>query len=345
MAVLASGLTGCGPQERTPVKVLFAGSLILPFHALEQAYESTHPQVDLLLEGHGSIQVIRHVTEIGDLVDVVATADSALVPSLMYQDSDPETGRPYAEWLIEFAGNRLALAYTPESRHADEITPDNWYEILAQPDVRVGLADPRFDASGYRALMALQLAEAYYDRPTLFEDITLAQFSMPMAVETVESLTTIHVPRIVDTRDGAHLLVRGASIALIALLESGDLDFAFEYESVIRQHGFEMVGFPGELNLGDQAFADEYGRVEVSLDFQRFASVTPVFRGEVIRYAVTIPTNAPHPQEAAEFLAYLLGPEGRAVMQANEHPLFVPALVDHPEILPAVLQPLCVPRP
>ncbi len=345
IAVLALGLSGCGPQQRTPVNVQFAGSLIIPFQALEAAYESVHPNIDLQLEGHGSIQVIRHVTEIGDLVDVVATADSGLIPILMYQNIVPETGRPYAEWLIEFAGNRLDLAYTPESRYADEITSDNWFEILARPDVRVGLADPRFDASGYRALMALQMAEDYYDRPTIFEDVTLGQFTMPMTVEVGESLTTIHIPQVVDTRDGAHLLIRGASIALIALLESGDLDYAFEYESVVRQHELGMVGLPAELNLGEEVMQDAYARVEVAVDFQRFASVTPVFRGEVIRYALTIPTNAPHPREAAEFLAFLLGPQGRALMEANEHPVFSPALADFPDRLPAVLQPLCAARP
>lgn len=343
--LLLAGLAGCGSQARTPVKVLFAGSLIIPFHALEEAYEAAHPEIDLQLEGHGSIQVIRHVTEIHDLADVVATADSALIPALMYQSSVPETGEPYADWRIEFATNRLSLAFTPQSLYADTISVDNWYQVIARSDVKVGLSDPRFDPSGYRALMVLQMAEDYYGQPTIFEDITLAQFVSPLSVDEGEELTTIRVPRIVDTRDGAHLVVRGSSIALIALLESGDLDYAFEYESVIRQHGFEMIALPAALNLGDEAFADDYARVQVAMDFQRFASVTPVFRGEVIRYAVTIPTDAPHPQEAAEFLAFLLGPEGQAVMAANDHPIFTPALTDQFERLPAVLQPLCVAQP
>jgi molybdate/tungstate transport system substrate-binding protein len=285
------------------------------------------------------------VTEIGELVDVVATADSSLIPTLMYEPTVPETGRPYADWMIEFAGNRLALAYTTESLYADEITSENWTGIITRQDVRVGLADPRFDPSGYRALMALQLAEDHYGSPTIFEDFTLAQFTMPLSVEQAPDTATIHIPQIVETRDGAHILVRGASIALIALLEAGDLDYAFEYESVIEQHGLGMVRLPPELNLGDDSRQAEYGRVQVALDFRRFLSVTPVFRGETIRYAVTIPTNAPQPEAAAEFVAYLLGPQGRAVMEANHHPVFAPALTDRLESLPAALRPLCVARP
>jgi molybdate/tungstate transport system substrate-binding protein len=347
LAVLSSLalLSACREQGVTPVSVLYAGSLIIPFQALETAYEASHPEIDLQMEGHGSIQVIRHVTEIHELVDVVATADSTLVPMLMYPNLVPETGRPYADWLIEFAGNRLALAYRPESRYAGEIDADNWYRILARPDVRVGLADPRFDASGYRALMALQMAEAFYGHPTILEDVTLAQFVTPLSVEEGEGLTTIRIPRIVDTRDGAHLVLRGASIALIALLESGDLDYAFEYESVIAQHGFEVLSLPEAINLGSDDYAEAYSRVEVSLDFQRFASVTPVFRGEPIRYAVTIPSNAPHPAEAADFLAFLLGPEGQAILRDHHHPMIIPARTDHLSALPEVLQPLCVEQP
>ena len=48
----------------------------------------------------------------------------------------------------------------------------------------------------------------------------------------------------------AHILLRGASIQLIALLESGDLDYGFEYESVIRQHGLKLLSLPDEVNLG-----------------------------------------------------------------------------------------------
>ena len=189
--LLLAGLAGCRSQARTPVKVLFAGSLIIPFHALEEAYEAAHPEIDLQLEGHGSIQVIRHVTEIHDLADVVATADSALIPALMYQSSVPETGEPYADWRIEFATNRLSLAFTPQSLYADTISVDNWYQVIARSDVKVGLSDPRFDPSGYRALMVLQLAEDYYGQPTIFEDITLAQFVSPLSVDEGEELTTI----------------------------------------------------------------------------------------------------------------------------------------------------------
>jgi molybdate/tungstate transport system substrate-binding protein len=130
---------------------------------------------------------------------------------------------------------------------------------------------------------------------------------------------------------------------LIALLESGDLDYAFEYESVIRQHGLEMLSLPETVNMGEPKFESAYEAVQVDLDFQRFATVKPQFRGERIGYGITVPSNAPHPDEAALFIAFLLGPEGRAIMAADHHPLFDPCPADGYAKMPESLQALCVP--
>ena len=318
---------------------------MVPFAELERAYEELHPEVDVQMEAHGSIQVIRHVTEIHDLIDVVVTADYALIPMLMYAGTVPESNQPYADWYIKFASNRLVLAYTPESRTADEVNAENWYEIIARPEVRFGLSDPRFDAAGYRSLMIVQLAESYYGNPTLFERVYLGRFKEPITVEKSGGLQVIHVPELLETTPDSNIVMRGGSVALLALLESGDIDYAFEYESVARQHGLSYVELPPELNLGDPNYADEYAGVQVRLDYQRFSSVKPEFDGEVIGYGITIPTNAPHPEEAQNFVAFLLGPQGTAIMELNSHPIFTEPQADHFYALPKSLQTLTVPKP
>jgi molybdate/tungstate transport system substrate-binding protein len=343
---LVASAGGCASSgKKTPLKVLFAGSLIIPFDALETAFEAEHPNIDVQMEGHGSIQVMRHVTEIHDQVDVAATADYALIPLLMYANQVPETGRPYAEWSIEFATNELALSYTPASRYANEINATNWHEVLRRPDVTLGLADPRFDAAGYRALMVLKMAERALDEPTYFVDLLLGRFKPPITTDEENGRAIIHVPELLAPKSDAGIVMRGASVQLIALLESGDLDYAFEYESVIQQHGLNMVPLPDALNMGAEAYADQYSQVQVRLDFQRFATVRPEFNGEVIGYGVTIPTNAPHPKQAEEFVAFLLGAKGQAVLEDNHQPLITPPEVDHYDALPASLRALCVPRP
>lgn len=328
---------------KTPLVVFAAGSLIAPFTELEKAFETLNPDVDVQGQYHGSIQVIRHVTDLHVPIDVIATADASLVPMLMYSVDDPDTGKPYASWDIRFATNRLAVAYRPDSKYSNQINADNWYTILSHPDVKVGITDPRFDPSGYRALMIFALAQQYYHQSSIFSDMFKGKFSFPLAYFYEDGLTTITVPEIVETAPGSNIIIRGASIEMIALLQSGDLDYAFEYESVIQQQGLKMVHLPDALNLGEAGYDQAYHQVEVNLNFQRFATVKPQFVGERIGYGITIPSNAPHPALAAEFIAFLLGPQGRAIMEASHQPLFDPVPVDQYQNLPAALQALSVP--
>ena len=132
---LANLTAGCadpsaGSSDKTPVVVFAAGSLIIPFADLEKAFEAKYPNIDVQAQYHGSIQVIRHATELHEPIDVVATADASLLPMLMYATNDPDTGLPYSDWYIRFASNRLAIAYQTESQYASEINIDNWHEFL-----------------------------------------------------------------------------------------------------------------------------------------------------------------------------------------------------------------------
>jgi molybdate/tungstate transport system substrate-binding protein len=337
-------LAGCGSDGRK-VKLIYAGSLIVPFDKVAAAFEKEHPGVDVVTEAHGSIQVLRHVTELGDRMDLAFTADEQLIPPLMYDRDDPETDVPWASWYCAFATNRVVLAVSPKSPLAGELTSSTWYRRLAGDDVRFGLADPRFDAAGYRALMVLQLAERQYDDPYLLEDMLMGRFTTPITVERRAGVDVIEVPEILETSSGSNVVLRGASIQLVALLESGDLDCAFEYESVARQHGLEYVDLPGRIDLGDERYRDLYRTVSVKLDAQRFASVRPEFTGDVIRYAFTIPANAPDPELARQFAAFLLGPDGRRILTADHQPLLSPPELDDPAAAPGEVRRACARTP
>jgi molybdate/tungstate transport system substrate-binding protein len=336
----AVSVAGCGGHTRQ-VKLIYAGSLIVPFDKLATAFERAHPGVTVTTESHGSIQVLRHVTELGDSFDIAVSADEQLIPPLMYARGDPRTGKPYASWYCTFATNRMVLAVSPKSPLAGELTAATWYRRITRPDVRFGLADPRFDAAGYRALMVMQLAEKQYGDPYLFEDLFMGRFTSPVTVEPDGGIDVIHVPEILETQRGSNIVLRGASIQLVALLESGDLDCAFEYESVARQHGLDYVRLPAAIDLGEATQRAGYRHVEVKLDFRRFASVRPVFRGDLIRYAFTIPAGAPDPALARQFAAFLLGPDGRRVLAADHQPFLTPPVLDHTAAAPEEVRRAC----
>ena len=191
--------------EKASIRVLFAGSLIIPFAQLEEEFEAAYPDIDVNMEGHGSIQVIRHVSDLHEQADVLVTADYSLIPMLLYQVEDPDTHVPYADWYTIFASNEMTLAYTAESAFAGEIGAVNWPDVITRPDVRVGCADPRLDANGYRALMMVELAEDFYPVPGLFQDVFGGKFRVPIRVTTAAGETVVKVPEVLETKSGSHV--------------------------------------------------------------------------------------------------------------------------------------------
>jgi len=190
---LMLSLTGYA-KNKTTLKILNAGSLLVPFKEMERAFEETYPDIDVLIEGHGSIQVIRHVTEVAQ-ISGEPIAD--IVPKMMYNTLIPGTEKNYANWCIKFARNSLGLAYTSQSKYNDEINENNWYQVISRPGVKIGISDPRFDACGYRALMVTKLAELLYKQDGILGDIT-GKFSYPIKVSENNQRYTILVPEILE---------------------------------------------------------------------------------------------------------------------------------------------------
>lgn len=342
MVVAASA--GCSSSEfskgnQVELKVIIAGSLLAPFRALEKEFESLNPDIDVQLEGHGSVQVIRSVTELGNVADLIVVADAQLIPLMMYSVRIPEENTPYADWLIKFSTNRLGIAYHDESAYASEINAENWPEIISRPEVTIGLADPRIDAMGYRTLMAIQMAGDYYRDDSIFESTIGSAFDPPIVITEKGGINTIIVPEVVKSNQ-PRVKLRSYSIQLMALLESGDLDYSFEYESVAKQRGLRFLALPPAIDLGSPDYEAQYQRVDVRLDFRRFASVIPDFKGTRIVYGLSIPKNALHPQEAVRLIEFLLGPDGQRVFERSWQPLLPTPVCDNVQCLPEALRSL-----
>ncbi len=306
---LAMCIGGTGGQ--TQVRVICAGSLVAPFEALEEAYEAEHPDIDIVLEAHGSIQVIRQVSELGLEAEVLAVADYSLIPLLMYGGEEPD-----ATWYIQFATNKLGIAYHKGSAYASVMSRESWYDILSREDVMLGLSDPRFDASGYRTLMILQLAEAYYGDENIMESVLGNSFSTSLEVSESDKGILITVPEIFESVSD-HIALRGSSVQLLSLLEAGAIDYAFEYENVSRYYGLEYLQLPESIDLSSDSLATGDIPVLVDLAFKRFSTVVPSFIAQKTYYAVTIPTTARHTDKAEEFVAFMLSERGKDIMKST----------------------------
>ena len=302
---VSSGCTSGEPvQNRTVLKVVPAGSLLQPFDEVENAFEAQHPDVDVQIEGHGSIQAIRQVTDLHRPIDVVAVADASLIPDLMFR-ADPTTGANFTDTYTPFARNAMVIAYTNKSSYADQITPDNWNEVLTRPDVRVGFSNPMLDAAGYRTIMVSLLADRFYKNNTLFPALIGSHFTPQLVAQDEDGLTTIRLPEVLRPSD-EKLVIRDGSIFVLSQLEAGGIDYAFEYRSVAEGHNLRWINLPREIDLSSPDFAEQYSKVRVILGFQRFSAIGQERTGQPIVYAITVPNNVPDPVLAQEFADFVV---------------------------------------
>jgi len=309
-------------EEPVILKVFHAGSLTVPLEEIETRFESDHTNVDVQLEPAGSIQCVQKVTELGELADVVASADYSLIPSMMVPD--------YADWYIIFAKNEMTLAYAETSRYADEIDEENWYKVLARPDVKWGFSNPNLDPCGYRTPMVIQLAEMHYGDDAVFE--TLVQDNTAITVTESEGVYTIDsaIEDLAPNTD--KISIRDKSVELVSMVQSGGLDYAFEYSSVAKQHGLLYLDLPAEIDLSDIVYADTYSLVKVE-------KTSGTSTGKPIVYGVTMPKNAPNPELAAEFIEYMIDEEGGQTFADLGQPPVSPGLVNDLDLVPETLKP------
>jgi molybdate/tungstate transport system substrate-binding protein len=331
-------------SSKQTLTVFCATSLEFPLAKVETDFEKANPNIDVQIQGHGTIQVIRHVTELNYKVDVLMVADYSLIPIMMYPTTMTGSNQSYASYYVRFATNNLVLAYDNNSKYADEINSSNWCQILTRPDVRLGFANPQLDALGYRTLTAIQLAQDYYGTKTLFHDLITVNMDPPISSVPNGSNYTITVPDI-QQPVGNKLTLRASEVDLIALLQTGYLDYCFMYESNARQYGFNYVALPDEINLASPQHQSNYERVQVVYDHQRFATITLDRTGETIYCGLTIPNNAPNPTLAEKFIRFLLNGQGKTDFEACYHPVFTPSYMDNPGAVPASLNSLIVEEP
>lgn len=294
MAAIAFALPPSAQAEELSGKVIVfhAGSLSVPLEKMEKTFEAAHPGVDIQRESGGSTKLARMISELGKPADIMASAD--------YEVIDKDLIPKSTDINIRFATNQMVLCYTDKSKFASEITSKNWPEILQRQDVEWGHSDPNLDPCGYRALLTLQLTGISRNQPGLY-DALLA--------------------------NRPEKNIRPKSVELVALLESGNLDYAWEYMSVAIQHGLKYVTLDPQINLSDYTYDKFYSQAKVEVSGNKpGTTITRV--GASITFGVTLLRDAPNRDAATAFLAYMLDPEGGLkILDDMGQPPFIPAVV------------------
>jgi molybdate/tungstate transport system substrate-binding protein len=274
-----SAAASARPAVATGVRLYNAASIARPLRALADSF-TARTGIAVVQESQSSLELARRLTEFSEIPDVIALADWRVFPTLL--------APKFVDGWWLFARNRLVIAYTDQSRHREALANDGWRHVLTQPDVETGRADANTDPSGYRALMAFQLAELHYGEPGLAHRLLAAAPARNVR------------PREADQ---------------VGMLQAGALDYIWTYESLARGAGLAFVTLPPDIDLGHAADSLTYAKASVRVaGKQRGDSVT--FRGEPILYGVAIPIAAPDAAVAHRFVQFMLGDDGRRIMRA-----------------------------
>ncbi|HEX4682949.1 MAG TPA: extracellular solute-binding protein [Gemmatimonadaceae bacterium] len=286
-AALALATAGCKREESRSVtdstavlSVMNAASITLPVRAVLDSF-SARTGVKYSLEPGASLEIARRITELHRKTDVLLLADPEVYPQVLM----PE----YVRWYGVFARNRIVLAYTIQSRGAAEITPDSWRTVVTRPNVQVGRADPNTDPSGYRTLLAMQLAERHYHEPGLFA-------------------------RLLAAAPGRNVRPREAD--QVALLQTHELDYIWTYQNLAENDHLQYVNLPDDIDLGNVADSAAYAAATTRV-VGKHPGDTLTMRGAPILFAFSIPAQAEQEGLAVRFLEYAMSDEGRRVMRSQ----------------------------
>lgn len=292
LACMTGSSSAEGPAGTITGKIIIfhAGSLSIPFKEMSQTFMERYPGVKIYREAAGSRICARKITDLHKPCDVMASADYTVIDNLLVPD--------FASWNIFFATNEMAIMYRPDSPFAREINGNNWYDLLLRRGVSYGHSDPNADPCGYRSQLVWQLAEKFYRQPGLYRHLRA------------------HCPP---------CNIRPKETDLIALLDSGELDYLFIYRSVCEQHGMPFVVLPDQINLKSAEYADFYRQAKIKITGRKPGEFL-LKRGKPMVYGITVCSNAPNREAAERFAAFVTGPEGQEIMLRNGQPPVVPAV-------------------
>jgi molybdate/tungstate transport system substrate-binding protein len=282
--------------------IYHAGSLSVPFKEIAAEFNKLYPKVKILMESAGSVASARKITDLNRPCDILASSDYGVIDNMLIPK--------YADWNIKFVSNELSIVYLKKSRLASQINSKNWFEILMKKEVAFGRADPNADPCGYRTIMSLQLAEKYYKKPGLAKMIS----------------------------DKDQNYIRPKEVDLLAILESGSIDYIFLYRSVAIQHNLKYITLPDEINLKNMGLAAQYAKATAEINGKEPGKKETV-KGEPMVYGITMLRDAPNKPAAIAFLQFLLSKEkGMKIMEKDGQPSVIPMTMQNYDKLPKELK-------
>jgi len=223
---LFAALALCSCPARPELVVFHSEGLSPVLSDVAAELGRANPPLRVRLEPSDSMLAVRKITELGQVADVVAVTDAALLAPL------GDTTAPTI-----FATDEVVLAHKDHSRFTDEISTRNWAEVIDRPGVRIACASPDTSEAGVHAQLAWQLAGQYETRGRCRGENTVSGETELVAVLEARGADYVFLHR--STASRHHLKV--TALPPEWNLSRPDLDAAYAIASV-RARGRDFAG-------------------------------------------------------------------------------------------------------
>jgi molybdate/tungstate transport system substrate-binding protein len=207
----------------------------------------------------------------------------------------------FTHWYVQYAGNKMVVAYNPNSKYAPEFNAikdgtkpiQDLFTLLETPGLKLGRTDPNVDPQGRYFIEMLELAQMYYHLPA---DTVTKIIGSPVASSTSSQ---IYVESSLD-----------------ATLQSGQLDAASAYYTQAIELHLDYIALPDAIDLGNSLDATQYAKATVTTTNGSVHSGAPLVLDITIIGKVT--------PAAVAFVKYTLSPAGIAQYKAGGFKLLTP---------------------
>ena len=155
----------------------------------------------------------------------------------------------FTHWYVQYAGNKMVVAYNPNSKYAPEFEAiasgkkplADLFTLLETPGLKLGRTDPNVDPQGRYFIEMLELAQMYYHLPS---DTVTKIIGSPL---NSSSSSQIYVESSLDST-----------------LESGQLDAASAYYTQAVELHLHYIPLPDAIDLGNAADAAQYAKASIT---------------------------------------------------------------------------------
>ena len=259
------------------LKVFSAGVAMRIAKASVERFEAAHPELEVEFSGGGSVAGVNRLLA-GEDLDVLILADQTAIDEQLMPD--------LADGYFVWGGNEMCVT-------GKGINSDNWIEKLLDPEATYKHTNPYDDPSGYRAVMAMKLAdkvqeglsEKLLNHPN-YKGLDREQYQRNPFGPPKGKGPGGPPPGGPGKRPGPPPMKDG--------------EYMFIYLSGPSTSGADYAKLPPEMSQGDPAYEDLYNSVTFEVDGGK------VVKGTTILHAVMIAKNTAHREAAEEFVRSFL---------------------------------------